>query len=339
MRGRDRLHVPEIDERLGLDQRPGDQVAAQGRDDHGRQGGDGVGADDQLEGVEGAGERRAEAGRDGPGRTAAHQGAQVAAPHLEGDAEPRGEAGGDLCVAGFEPHRGAGPVRDDVLECEVEAVAQGHPAAMQGVRLDRVDGGTLARAADVVGGDDQQAEHAAAQAGAHEEEHRRHGIDGAEARPRGQLVEPLAQGLGDPGHGGDRHAGDAAHQGRQGDEAALAPANEAAQPSGGLDEADPGPTATGPPARPDGRSGRDVGRSVAGRPAPAGARWLSRAHGPPLRLRSVRLAGPTRRPRRRSYSRGRSRCKRARAAGALPARRGGAGRRYPRSRNPVHTSP
>ncbi len=66
MRGRDRLHVPEIDERLGLDQRPGDQVAAQGRDDHGRQGGDGVGADDQLEGVEGAGERRAEAGRDGP---------------------------------------------------------------------------------------------------------------------------------------------------------------------------------------------------------------------------------------------------------------------------------
>ena len=250
VRGRDRLHVAEVDQRLRLDQRPGDEVAAQGRDHHRRERGDGIGADDQLEGVERAGQRRAEPRRDRAGRAAADQGAQVAAPHLEGDPQPRGEAGGELRVAGFQTHRGAASVRDDVLQGEVDAVAQGHAAAMEGVGLDRIDRRAPAGPAQIGGDEDHQSQQRAAEAGTDEQERRRHGVGRAEPRSRGQAIEQLAQGLRDPGHGGDRGAGHAADERRERHEAALAPADEAAQPPRGLDEAGTGPAPTGAAARP-----------------------------------------------------------------------------------------
>jgi hypothetical protein len=51
----------------------------QRRNDDRRQRGDRIGADDQLEGIEGAGQRRVEGGGDGAGRAAADQHAQIAA--------------------------------------------------------------------------------------------------------------------------------------------------------------------------------------------------------------------------------------------------------------------
>ena len=250
VRGRDRLHVAEIDQRLRLDQRPGDEVTAERRHDHRRQRRDRIGADDQLEGIERAGQRCAESRRDGPGRAAPDQRPQVAPAHLEGDPQARGQAGGDLRVAGLQPHRGAAAVRDHVLGGEVDAVAQGHPAAVQGVRLDRVDGRALARSADVLHPDDQRTEQRPAEAGADQQEGRRHGVGRAQPQARGQEEEQLPQALGHPAHGRDCHPGDAAHQGGERHEAALAPADEAAQAARGLDDPGSRPAPAGaPPGR------------------------------------------------------------------------------------------
>ncbi len=61
-----------------------------------------VGADDQLEGIKGAGQRCAEGGADGSRRAAADQSAHIAAPQFERGADHRSETGADLREAGFE---------------------------------------------------------------------------------------------------------------------------------------------------------------------------------------------------------------------------------------------
>ena len=65
-------------------------TAVIGRRHHRRQRGQRIGADDQLEGIEGAGQRRVESGRDGARGAAAHQHPQVAATHPERPPDARG---------------------------------------------------------------------------------------------------------------------------------------------------------------------------------------------------------------------------------------------------------
>ncbi len=118
---------------------PGHQRRRQGRGHHRGDVGDGIGADDDLEGVEGAGQRRAERRGDGGARPGADEGAQVAAAQVERLTGQGRRRAAHLGVARLQPHRGAEAVGDDGLQRHEQAVAQRHLAAAQGVGLDRVD--------------------------------------------------------------------------------------------------------------------------------------------------------------------------------------------------------
>ncbi len=102
-------------------------------------GGQRVGADDQLERVEGAGQGRVEGAADRPRRAAADQQAHVVAAQAEAAAEARGDGGADLGVAALQPDRGADAVRHHRLQHDDDAVVQRHAAAIQRIGLDRVD--------------------------------------------------------------------------------------------------------------------------------------------------------------------------------------------------------
>jgi len=85
---------------------------------------DGVEADDQLERIGGSRERSVEGGGDRTGCAAADERAQIVAAQPEELAEPRGDARADLRIAGFEADRGAGAVRNHVLQGDEEAVGK-----------------------------------------------------------------------------------------------------------------------------------------------------------------------------------------------------------------------
>ena len=98
-----------------------------------------IAADDQLEAVEGAGERRAErAGNSARGSTA-DQDAQIGTSQLECPADTRGDAAGQLGVARFDADRSTYPARPNGLHGNDNAAEKGHAAAVQRVRLNRID--------------------------------------------------------------------------------------------------------------------------------------------------------------------------------------------------------
>ena len=137
------------------------QVAEQRRHADRGQRGDRIAADDQLEAVEGAAQRRAEGAGDGRGGAAADQDAHVAAAQAKRLADLGGDAAGELGIAGFQADRGADAARPHGLRRHDQAAAQRHAAAVQRIGFDRVDLGA-APAGDVGGG---QAEQQAAEAG------------------------------------------------------------------------------------------------------------------------------------------------------------------------------
>ena len=98
-----------------------------------------IAADDELEGVKGAGERGAEGAGNSTGGAAPDQNAQVAAPQSKGGADARGDAARSLRVAGFQADRGAHAARPDRLRRDDHASDQRHAAAMQRIRLDWID--------------------------------------------------------------------------------------------------------------------------------------------------------------------------------------------------------
>ena len=157
----------------------GDKGGGQGGGHHRGDVGDAVGADDDLEGVEGAGERGAEGRRDPRPRSGAHEGAQIAAPQVERAAGERGQGPAQLGVGRLQPHRGAEAVGDDALDADEQAVARGHPPAVQGVGLHRVHG-RLGTAPGPQPGYDPQQQTAG---GEHDE---------ARGRQGGEAGEPLA---------------------------------------------------------------------------------------------------------------------------------------------------
>ncbi len=196
------VHRRQGDRGLGVDHHGidthqlGHQGAGQGGGGHRGDVGHGVGADHHLEGVEGAGQRRAERrgdGRPGPGPD---EGAKVAAAQVQRPAGERGQGAADLGVGRLQAHRGAEAVGDDGLADDEQAVAQGHAAAVQGVGLHRVDGGTGPPARPQPGDD---AQHQAAQ-GQHRRPRRRNGGHGAQAGVKVDAVEQLLDAV---RHGGD----------------------------------------------------------------------------------------------------------------------------------------
>ena len=117
----------------------GRQIAAERRRHHRCDGRDRIDADDQLEPVERAGQRRAEGGGDRRCRAAADDEAQIGAAQAEPHADRRGDAARHLRIAGLEADGGAEAVGDDVLQPDAQAVLQRHASAMQRIGLDRVD--------------------------------------------------------------------------------------------------------------------------------------------------------------------------------------------------------
>ena len=136
--------MPHDEDRVRADQPAHDEHRGQRGDADRRQGLQGVAADDQLEGIKGAGQRRVEGRRDGPGGAAPDQGAHVVAAQPDAAPEPRGQRRAKLGIGRFEPDRCAKPAGEDRHPNKAEAVAERHPPAEQRVRLDRVD--HLARA-------------------------------------------------------------------------------------------------------------------------------------------------------------------------------------------------
>ena len=111
----------------------------------GRERARGVAALDQLEAVEGAGQRRVEGGGDRRRRARRHHHALVLAAQMEITPDHGEDAGAELAVAGLHADRGAAGVGHHGVAGEPHAVAQRHLAAVERVGLDRVD--------DVVGPD------------------------------------------------------------------------------------------------------------------------------------------------------------------------------------------
>ena len=101
--------------------------------------GERIGADDELESVKSAGQRRAERRRDRAARPAADQHAQILPAQARSHSQIRGDARPDLRIAGLEPDRGAAAVRDHGLRRHKQALAERHAPAAQGVGLDRIN--------------------------------------------------------------------------------------------------------------------------------------------------------------------------------------------------------
>jgi hypothetical protein len=98
-----------------------------------------IAADNQLERIEGTGERGVERGRDGRCGTAPDKDPQIVAAQLEQPAERRGGARTQLRKGGFETDRGADPGRQHGQQRQPQTVDQRHAPAMQRVGLDRID--------------------------------------------------------------------------------------------------------------------------------------------------------------------------------------------------------
>ena len=127
------------DAELGRRQLARDQIADQRRDADRRQAARRIAADDQLEAVKGAGERRAERAGNAGGGAATDQDAQVAAAQPERIADARGKAARELRVAGLETDRGADAARPHRLRRDDDAAEERHAAAMQRIGFDRID--------------------------------------------------------------------------------------------------------------------------------------------------------------------------------------------------------
>ncbi len=123
----------------GMDDRPLDQGRGQGSGGHGGQSPHRIAADDQLEGVEGAGQGRIEGGRDRRPCPGADEDALVRTAQAEILADLGEDRRPELAVAGLHADRDARSIRPEGRDQQAQAVGHRHAAAMQGVGFDRVD--------------------------------------------------------------------------------------------------------------------------------------------------------------------------------------------------------
>jgi hypothetical protein len=111
-----------------------DQEADQGRDADRRQAVWRIAADNELETIEGAGERGTECASNSSGGATA-----LGASQPECHADARGDTAGKLCIAGLQADRGADPARPDRLRRHDNAAKRRHATAVQRVGFDRID--------------------------------------------------------------------------------------------------------------------------------------------------------------------------------------------------------
>ena len=174
------------------DDRLGGERGGERRGEDGNRVGERIGADDELERVEGAGQRRAERRRDRASRPAPDQHPEILPAQARSHAQVRGEAGSDLRIARLETDRCAAAVRDHGLRRHEEALAQRHASAAQRVGLDRIDRRRRFPAGepDVDRAEQKAAQHRRAKGG-----QRRDALGGAEANVEGNAEDPHMRGV------------------------------------------------------------------------------------------------------------------------------------------------
>ena len=185
-------HCGQQDEqRPAIRNRVDREIAAQGG---GRDGGERlkrVAADDQLESIERPGQGAVESRRDRRRRAAADQQAQILPPQADVLADFRSEARPDLGVGRLQASASAKADGDDRQQCKVDAVAQGHAAAIERVGLDRVD--NLARAENNESRGDEADQKAARRRGENPHEGRNFGSGaqmGVDRHAEKEIVQP-----------------------------------------------------------------------------------------------------------------------------------------------------
>ena len=135
----ERRDVADDEQRVGVPQCAQRQGAGERRRRHRRQRPHAIASEDQLVGIEGAGQRRIEGCRDGRGRSGADEDPLVEAAQLEVLADLGQQSGAELGIARLHADGDAGGVRDDRRDEQAQAVDHRHASAMQGIGLDRVD--------------------------------------------------------------------------------------------------------------------------------------------------------------------------------------------------------
>ena len=202
------------------------QKADQRRDADRRQAGGRIAADDQLETVERAGERRTERAGNAGGGAATDQDAQVAAAQAKGVADARGDAAGDLGVAGFQSDRGADAARPHGLRRDDHAADERHAAAVQRIGFDRIDLALRPPPGDHFAGDTEY------DAAGERHQNRQPRIERQPPRQplaRRQLEEHLVKDVDADAHAGHDRSAKHADQGRQQDQARFSRPHDGAQ--------------------------------------------------------------------------------------------------------------
>ena len=202
-------HLGDDDGRAHHAERLRRQIAEQRRRQHRRHMGNGIDADDQLEGIEGAGQRRMEGGGDAACRAASHQHPQVRAAQAELLADGGGDAGAPLGIARLHADRGAEAVADHRLAGEDDAVEQRHAPAFQRIRLDGI--GHRA-GAEALHHQRIEPEDEAADGGQEEHPGRGQRRRGAEEAARPGVKERLVHGMGGDAHQRRARARQHAHE-------------------------------------------------------------------------------------------------------------------------------
>ena len=101
--------------------------------------GDRIGAEDNFERIESAGQWRAERAAYRGSRACADQKAQIATTQAQFLPEERSEAGPHLCVACLQANRRSARIRNQRLRAHNKTIAQRHATAAQCVGLDGID--------------------------------------------------------------------------------------------------------------------------------------------------------------------------------------------------------
>ena len=206
----------------------GDEIARHRGDADRRQAGRRIAADHQFEGIEGAGQRRPEgAGDRGRGAAADHD-ALIGAAQMKAAAERSGKTAGKLGISGLKPDRGADAAGPDRLQRHDHAAAKRHPAAMQGIGLDRVD---FARRPPSRQQQEREPQQQPAEARNQQGAQRLDPVLAGKPVPRFEVEQHHVERRHRDAHRRHHQSADGADQRRQNDQARFMGANECPQPA------------------------------------------------------------------------------------------------------------
>jgi hypothetical protein len=191
------------------------EVSDQCRDGDRRQAVRRIAADNELETVKGASERRPEGPRNSTGRAATDHDAKVRPPQAERHADARRDAARELGVAGLKPNRRPNPARPHRLDRDDDAAEKRHASAVQRIGFNRIDFPFRAPMSDQF---TRHSERETAEQGNQNRNRRIEPKQPGEAHAGVQMKQQPMQGVHASAHGGHHQTGDRPDRGREDDE-------------------------------------------------------------------------------------------------------------------------